>query len=616
MYDSAGHVQLLRLYLRVLRQLGPERRLGVLLALANTLLAVAAFAEPILFGRMIDALYASGSDKAQHGPPVRLLATWAAFGLFTIASGVYTALHADRLSHRRRLAVLAEHFEHALRLPQSFHLGTHSGRVLKIMLDGSFAMWGLWLSLFRTHCAAIVTVFFLLPLTLLIHFWMGMLLVALVGVFGITTTLVVRRTDELQRKVEEVNTELAEQATDAVSNIAVVQSFARIEAEVRSLRDTVARVLKVQIPVLSWWAAVSVATRTSSTITVLAIFSLGVVLRARGEISVGEIVTFTTFSGVLIARLEQVVNFVNFAFSQAPKIRQFFEVVDTTPAVRDCPGARDAGRLAGVVRFEDVSFSYDGCRQAVQGLSFEVRPGETLALVGATGSGKSTTLGLLYRAFDPQSGRIAIGGEDIRALSLSSLRRNIGVVFQEPMLFARTIRDNILVGRPDASDHDVIAALARAQATDVMMRQPDGLDAVVAARGRALAGGERQRLSIARALLKDPPILILDEATSALDAGTEAKVQRALDEAMAGRTTFVIAHRLSTIRNATRVAVFDHGRIVEVGTYDELIERGGRFEELARAQFMVAPVTPSPNLAPGADGVLSCPSCRRRLRFR
>jgi ATP-binding cassette subfamily B protein len=582
-------VQFIRLYLRVLDQLGPERRLGMLLAAANTLLAVAAFAEPVLFGRMIDALYATGRESGEHGPPSRLLAAWGAFGLFTIASGVYTALHADRLSHRRRLAVLADYFEHALRLPQSFHIGTHSGRVLKVMLDGSYAMWGFWLALFRTHFAALVTVVVLLPLTLFIDFRMGMLLVALVATFGVVTAFVIRRTDTLQRQVENVNSELAERATDAVSNIAVVQSFARIEAEVRSLRDTIVRVLRVQIPVLSWWAVVSVATRTSSTLTVLGIFSLGVVLRARGEISVGQIITFTTFSGVLIARLEQVVNFLNLSFSQAPKIRQFFEVIDTIPAVRDSAGARDAGRVAGAVRFEDVSFSYDGSRQAVRGLSFEVKPGETLALVGATGSGKSTTLALLHRAFDPQSGRILVDGVDIRALSLASLRRNIGVVFQEPMLFARTIRENILVGRPQATDQEIIAALARAQATDVMMRQPDGLDTVIAERGRSLSGGERQRLSIARALLKDPPILILDEATSALDATTEANVKRALDEAMAGRTTFVIAHRLSTIRNATRIAVFDQGRIVETGTFDELIDRGGRFAELARAQFMVSP---------------------------
>jgi ATP-binding cassette subfamily B protein len=194
----------------------------------------------------------------------------------------------------------------------------------------------------------------------------------------------------------------------------------------------------------------------------------------------------------------------------------------------------------------------------------------------------------LHRAFDPQSGRILVDGIDVRDVSLASLRRNVGVVFQEPMLFARTIRENVMVGNVEATDAELVAALGRAQATEIVMRQPGGLDTPVGERGRSLSGGERQRLSIARALLKNPPILVLDEATSALDAGTEAKLKRALDEATKGRTTFIIAHRLATIRNATRILVFDEGHIVEEGTFETLVARGGRFAELARAQFMVA----------------------------
>jgi ATP-binding cassette subfamily B protein len=222
----------------------------------------------------------------------------------------------------------------------------------------------------------------------------------------------------------------------------------------------------------------------------------------------------------------------------------------------------------------------------VQDISFTVQPGEVVALVGATGSGKSTTLALLYRALDPQSGVIRIDEDDIRDVTVSSLRRNIGVVFQEPMLFARSIRENLQVGRTDASDEEMMQALERAQALEFIARQPEGLDTVLGERGRSLSGGERQRLSIARALLKNPPILILDEATSALDAATERKLQSALDEVMSGRTTFVIAHRLSTVRSAARILVFDDGRIVEAGTFDELVTKGGRFAELANAQFL------------------------------
>jgi ATP-binding cassette subfamily B protein len=261
--------------------------------------------------------------------------------------------------------------------------------------------------------------------------------------------------------------------------------------------------------------------------------------------------------------------------------------------VHDRPNAQDVPRYGGDVVFDNVSFSYDGKRSAVQDVSFTVHEGENVALVGATGSGKSTTLGLLHRAFDPQSGSIRIDGLDIRDVTLSSLRRNIGVVFQEPMLFARTIRENLQVGRPDATDAEMIEALERAQAIEFIARQSDGLDTVIGERGRSLSGGERQRLSIARALLKNPPILILDEATSALDAATERKLQMALDEVMKGRTTFVIAHRLATIRNANRILVFDQGRVIESGTFDELVATGGRFAELARAQFM-APDEPPP----------------------
>jgi ABC-type multidrug transport system fused ATPase/permease subunit len=272
---------------------------------------------------------------------------------------------------------------------------------------------------------------------------------------------------------------------------------------------------------------------------------------------------------------------------EAPRLQEFFDVLDAVPAVRDRPGAMDTGRLSGLVEFNNVSFSYDGKRPAIEDLSFTALPGQTIALVGPTGAGKSTAIALLHRAFDPQSGIIKIDGMDIRGLTLTSLRRNIGVVFQEALLFNRSLADNLRVGKPDATEEEMRIAASRAQALEFIERSDKKFETHAGERGRMLSGGERQRLSIARALLKDPPILILDEATSALDAVTEAKVNAALDEVMKGRTTFVIAHRLSTIRNATRILVFDNGRVIENGTFDELVAKGGRFAELAKAQFMV-----------------------------
>ena len=592
------------LYNRVLHLLGPEARLGWLLAGANVALAAAQFAEPVLFGRIIDTLVKTQAANAQPDTAALtpLLVAWVGFGLFTIGCSVLVALYADRLSHRRKQAVTTMYFEHVLQLPQSFHGGTHSGRLMKVMLTGVDALWGLWLSFFREHFAAFVALFVLLPLSLFINWRLASVLVVLCIVFTGLTALVIYKTEKLQSAVEGHYTALAERASDAMSNIALVQGYARIEAEVASLRSVVNRLLDAQMPVLSWWAIIAVLTRSATTMSMLAIFLLGIYLNGQGLATIGEMVTFMNFAALLIVRLEQVVGFSNRVLMDAPRLKEFFDVLDTVPAVRDRADAVDPGRMRGLVEFDDVSFSYDGKRSAVADLTFQALPGETIALVGSTGAGKSTALALLHRAFDPQSGSIKIDGMDIRAIKLAALRHNIGVVYQEALLFNRSIAENLRVGNPDASDEQLREAAARAQATELIERHPEGLAGSVGERGRALSGGERQRISIARALLKDPPILILDEATSALDATTERKVQAALDEVMKGRTTFVIAHRLATVRNATRILVFEHGRIVEAGTFDELVARGGRFADLAQAQFLTTtpqrPATSAPSEVP------------------
>jgi ATP-binding cassette, subfamily B, beta-glucan exporter len=576
-------MSLLRLYTRVLELLGKEARLGWILAVANLLLAAAQFAEPVLFGRIVDVL----SGKSGGGSAWPLLAAWAAFGLFTIGIGAVVALHADRLAHRQRQAVLAGYFEHIMQLPMTFHTGTHSGKLMKVMLNGTDALWRLWLGFFREHFAAIMSVIVLLPLSIYINWRLAILLFVLCVVFTALTTFVVRKTYGMQSEVEEHYSNLSARASDALGNVALVQSFVRIGDEVQGLRMVADKLLAVQMPVLSWWALVTVITRASTTITVLLIFTVGITLHEQNLTTVGEIVMFVSFATMLIQKLEQVVSFINNVFMEAPRLKEFFDVLDAVPAVRDRPDAIEVGRLSGLIEFSDVSFSYDGKRPAVEDLSFTALPGQTIALVGPTGAGKSTAIALLHRAFDPQSGFIRIDGMDVRGLKLSALRRNIGVVFQEALLFDRSIADNLRVGKPDATLEEMKIAAGRAQALEFIERSERGFETHAGERGRMLSGGERQRLSIARALLKDPPILILDEATSALDAVTEAKVNAALDEVMRGRTTFVIAHRLSTIRNATRILVFDHGRVIENGTFDELVAKGGRFAELARAQFMV-----------------------------
>ena len=583
-------MKLLRIYFRVLALLGREGRLAWALAVANLALASAMFVEPILFGRIVDTLANAQPRVSQIAwrDLMLLVGAWVAFGLFIIVCSTLVALHADRLAHRQYQVVRTMFFEHVLQLPLSYHTGSHSGRLVKVMITGTNTLWALWLSFFREHFASIISLIVLLPLTLFINWRYGLLLILLCTVFGVVIALVVRKVEQLQSTVEGYYTDVAERTSDTLGNIALVQSFTRIEAEVSGMRKMGEEVLRAQIPVLSWWAVTTVITRTSTTLTMLSILVLGVWFYLRGQTTVGEIVMFMSFATLLIGKLEQAVHFANEMVMDAPRLAEFFDVLDTEPAVRDRADAMDPGHMRGLVEFKDVSFSYDGKRPAVADLSFTALPGETVALVGATGAGKSTALALLHRAFDPQSGTVSIDGMDIRALTLAGVRRNIGVVFQEALLFNRSLAENLRVGKPDATEEELRAACERAQILDVIERLPQGFDTNAGERGRLFSGGERQRLSIARALLKDPPILILDEATSALDALTETRIQAALTEVMKGRTTFVIAHRLATVRNADRILVFESGRIVESGPFDELIEVGGHFAELARSQFMVA----------------------------
>ncbi len=576
----------LAIYGRVLRQLGPERWLAVGLAIANVVVAALQFLEPVLFGRVVDTL-----SSAAGRPPadvwrdaMRILGIWIAVGIGGIVASIVVSLYADRMAHRNRLAAMARYFEHVLSLPFAFHNAQHSGRLMKIMLQGVDNLFGLWLSFFREHLATAVALFVMLPLSLFINWRLGLLLIALIVFFAIANAWIVARTDAMQRRAEDYHSQLAGQAGDALTNVQLVQSFVRLSHEARLLRETIRDLLAVQYPVLNWWALLSVITHAAATITVLGIFVLGTWLHLAGEASVGEIVSFMGFATLLIGRMEQASSFFARMFFQMPALADFFNVLETESTIRDKLGAQPLGRVKGAVEFDHVNFSYDGRRPALQDFSLKVAPGSTVALVGPTGAGKSTSMALLHRMWDPQSGAIRVDGVDIRDVTLESLRRNIGVVFQDNTMFYRTIADNLRVGKQDATDAELVEAARLAEAHEFIERLPDGYNTQVGERGVTLSGGERQRLSIARALLKDPPILILDEATSALDAVTEARIQRALKVLMAGRTTFVIAHRLSTIRDANLVVVFERGRLVESGSYDELLARGGAFTALVQTQ--------------------------------
>jgi ATP-binding cassette subfamily B protein len=430
-----------------------------------------------------------------------------------------------------------------------------------------------------------VALLVLLPMTILLNWRLATLMIVLIMSSALLTGYVTRRTLSAQGEVQAYHTDLAERAGDAIGNVVLVQSFVRLSAEMRMMREVIERLLSAQFPVLNWWAVVSVLQGAVATITVISIFAMGAWLNLQGAATVGEVVTFMGFATHLIGRMDQVVGFVNSLFMDIHGLKEFFDVLDTSSAVCDRPGARPLENVRGRVEFDRVNYSYEPPRKALGDVSFVAEPGRTVALVGETGAGKSTAMGLLHRQDDPQAGAIRIDGVDIRDVTLDSLRAQIGVVFQESMLFYRSIADNLRVGQPDASDAELEAAARSACAHDFILRQPRGYQTRIGERGANLSGGERQRLSIARVLLKNPPILILDEATSALDAATEALVQQAIKNLKQGRTTFVIAHRLATIRDADLILVFQEGRIIERGNFSELVRQGGFFAHLVATQF-------------------------------
>ena len=577
-------INLTDVYKRALGLLAPEKRLAIMLTASSVAIAVVQLAEPVLFGWVVDAL-SKGSGAFD------LIGLWAALGILGILAGVVVAIFADRLAHRRRLIAMSDAFERAIALPLSYHAERGSGAVVNTILRGTNELFWLWLGAMREQLTAIVGIVLLVPTAMALDMRMTAILAVLAVVYTVLNLYVVKRTRTDQSKVEVFSSDMTGRFVDVLGNVTVVQSFTRLAAESEALKAIMGNVLSAQYPVLTWWGVLTILQRAAATVAMVLIFAVGAVLASQGQLTVGEIVSFVAFANLLIGKLDQISGFFVRIQQAAPAIAKYFELVDEQPAFADKPNAVALPPPAGAVRYEKVSFRFTGSPQGVTDLEFEAAPGETVALVGPTGSGKTTSMSLLQRLRGPDSGRITIDGHDIADVTQVSLRQSIAVVFQDAGLFNRSIGDNIRIGRPGATEAEVEQAARLAEAHDFIMSKPGGFAFVIGERGAALSGGERQRIALARAILKDAPILILDEATSALDAETEAKIKRALDALRRNRTTFIIAHRLSTVANADKILVLDHGRIIERGTFEELVAAGGLFGRMVAEGGFTAPTT-------------------------
>ncbi|MBF2717786.1 glucan ABC transporter ATP-binding protein/ permease [Agrobacterium vitis] len=566
-------MSLLQIYWRALQYLAAYRLKVSIVVAANVILAVITIAEPILFGWIIDAI--------SSGKPVKdILFLWGGFGIFNTIAFVLVAREADRLAHGRRASLLTEAFGRIISMPLSWHHQRGTSNALHTLLRASETLFGLWLEFMRTHLATAVALVLLVPTAFSMDVRLTLVLIVLGLIYVAIGKMVMDKTKDGQASVESHYHTVFSHVSDTISNVSVVHSYNRIQAETSALKTFTSKLLDAQYPVLDWWAIASGLNRIASTASMLIILIIGTMLVQSGELRVGDVIAFIGFANLLIARLDQMRQFSTQIFEARAKLEDFYVLEDSVQDRDEPVGNRDLQSVRGDVEFRHVSFDFANTTQGVKDVSFTVKAGQTIAIVGPTGAGKTTLINLLQRVHEPQQGQILIDGADISTITRQSLRNSIATVFQDAGILNRSIADNIRIGRENATDEDIVKAAEAAAATDFIESRLSGFDTDVGERGNRLSGGERQRIAIARAILKDAPILVLDEATSALDVETEERVKSAIDRLRQNRTTFIIAHRLSTVREADQVLFLDHGRIVEMGGYDELSAKGGRFAAL------------------------------------
>lgn len=411
----------------------------------------------------------------------------------------------------------------------------------------------------------------------------------------ITMPLVLQAINTFGKKLRQAGRVLQARTADitailqeTISGIRVIKSFAREDYETNRFKQENFFNFRAQMKTSQLLATLTPVIEFLSAIGVTVIIWYGGMEVINGNLTSGALIAFLIYVVNLsnpVKRLSRVYGNIQRSLAAAERV---FEILDTEPDIKDMPGAVDLPAVEGHVALQQVSFAYSSGQYALREVSLEVKPGQTVAIVGPSGAGKTTIANLLPRFYEVTEGRILVDGKDIRTVTMQSLRQQIGIVPQETVLFNGTVYDNILYGRLDATEAEVVAAAKAANAHSFIDKMPDKYQTQIGERGAKLSGGQRQRISIARAILKDPRILVLDEATSALDTESEKLVQQALDKLMIGRTSFVIAHRLSTVQRADMIVVLDKGRIVEQGTHSELLASGGLYSTLYQVQFREA----------------------------
>ncbi|KMO74186.1 ABC transporter [Mycolicibacterium chubuense] len=621
-----------RLLARIWRFAGRHHRMLWVFLLVSVLSAVLTVATPLLAGRVVDEITGGGTVGV-----VALLATViAAVALAEAAMSLLTRWLSSTIGEGLILDLRTAVFDHVQRMPVAFFTRTRTGALVSRLGNDVMGAQRAFSDTLSGVVSNIVTLTLTLAVMISISWQVTLVSLVLMPLFLLPARRIGSAMATLSREAAAHNATMNTQMTERFSapGATLVKLFGDTDVESREFAVRAGRVRDIGVRTAMLQATFMNSLTLMSALALALVYGLGGALALGGQMQAGAIVSLALLLTRLYAPLTALANARVEIATALVSFERVFEVLDLVPLIRERPGAVAIPDGPVTVEFDDVHFSYPaadkvslasleevaelddrGADEVLHGISFTAHPGQMVALVGSSGAGKSTTASLLARLYDVDSGAIRLGGVDVRDATFASLKDTVGMVTQDGHLFHESIRANLALAAPEATDAEIWEALRRARLDEVVADMPDGLDTVVGERGYRLSGGQRQRLTIARLLLAAPRVVVLDEATASLDSESEAKVQQALAEALAGRTSLVIAHRLSTIRAADLILVVEDGRIVERGTHTELLGRGGRYAELYRTQFgperrvcgHTGPHAHLPCTARSVDELTTCP---------
>jgi ATP-binding cassette subfamily B protein/subfamily B ATP-binding cassette protein MsbA len=574
--------------------LRPYRRTLFAVLALTILAALFGLAEPwplaIILSDVLQQQKTSGVVQSVFGsePTVWvILVTMVVARFLIIAVGnAFTVLNhylGSKMEQNMVLDLRSDLFAHVQRLSLTFHDERQTGALMS-QINTQAAAVGNIVMVVPPIVESLLTLVGMLVIATLIDWQLAALSLIVIPLLYWSFGLYGRRIVPRLQRVQSLEWRSLSIVHESMAMLRVIVTFGREDHEHRRFREQGQTAVDERVKLTVSQSLYTLGVQTTTAAGISLVLGVGAWHVLEGTISLGELIVMITYISSVYQPLEQLSMTVGTVHEQLVQFNASLDLLDTEPEVTEKPDAVELGRARGRVTAQGVSFTYSGRKATLSDISFHARPGERVAIVGHTGAGKSTLMSLLIRFYDPRSGRIEMDGVDLRDLTLKSLRDQISVVLQEPLLFSGTIEDNIRYGRLEATKEEVVEAARAANADDFISGLPSGYGTITGERGAQLSGGERQRICVARAFLKDAPILILDEPTSSIDSKTERVILDALDDLMEGRTSFMIAHRLSTVRHADQILVVNEGRIVERGTHEELLREGGVYGQLHEAQ--------------------------------